>query len=100
MIFLKRRAFMTFKFNYETSKGIKQVILTNCGQAPFKRFSILGNSHQDSTTGKQLFKLTDNYLHAYFYHGENQKLYHILVMLWCICPVNQTQPTQYMVEKY
>lgn len=32
---------MTFKFNYETSKGIKQVILTNCGQAPFKRFSIL-----------------------------------------------------------
>ena len=59
---------MTFKFNYETSKGIKQVILTNCGQAPFKRFSILGNSHQDSTTGKQLFKLTDNYLHAYFYH--------------------------------
>ena len=55
MIFLKRRAFMTFKFNYETSKGIKQVILTNCGQAPFKRFSILGNSHQDSTTGKQLF---------------------------------------------
>ena len=73
MIFLKRRAFMTFKFNYETSKGIKQVILTNCGQAPFKRFSILGNSHQDSTTGKQLFKLTDNYLHAYFYHGENNK---------------------------
>ena len=55
MIFLKRRAFMTFKFNYETSKGIKQVILTNCGQAPFKRFSILGNSHQDSTTGKNLF---------------------------------------------
>ena len=46
---------MTFKFNYETSKGIKQVILTNCGQAPFKRFSILGNSHQDSTTGKNLF---------------------------------------------
>jgi hypothetical protein len=74
MIFLKRRAFMTFKFNYETSKGIKQVILTNCGQAPFKRFSILGNSHQDSTTGKQLFKLTDNYLHAYFYAGENKKI--------------------------
>ena len=65
---------MTFKFNYETSKGIKQVILTNCGQAPFKRFSILGNSHQDSTTGKQLFKLTDNYLHAYFYHGENKEI--------------------------
>lgn len=58
MIFLKRRAFMTFKFNYETSKGIKQVILTNCGQAPFKRFSILGNSHQDSTTGKQLFDVS------------------------------------------
>jgi hypothetical protein len=55
MIFLKRRAFMTFKFNYETSKGIKQVILTNCGQAPFKQFSILGNSHQNSTAGKQLF---------------------------------------------
>lgn len=49
---------MTFKFNYETSKGIKQVILTNCGQAPFKRFSILGNSHQDSTTGKQLFDVS------------------------------------------
>lgn len=58
MIFLKRRAFTTFKFNYETSKGIKQVILTNCGQAPFKRFSILGNSHQDSTTGKQLFDVS------------------------------------------
>lgn len=58
MIFLKRRAFMTFQFNYETSKGIKQVILTNCGQAPFKRFSILGNSHQDSTTGKQLFDVS------------------------------------------
>lgn len=49
---------MTFKFNYETSKGIKQVILTNCAQAPFKRFSILGNSHQDSTTGKQLFDVS------------------------------------------
>ena len=49
---------MTFKFNYETSKGIKQVILTNCGQAPFKRFSILGNTHQDSTTGKQLFDVS------------------------------------------
>lgn len=49
---------MTFKFNYETSKGIKQVILTNCGQALFKRFSILGNSHQDSTTGKQLFDVS------------------------------------------
>lgn len=49
---------MTFKFDYETSKGIKQVILTNCGQAPFKRFSILGNSHQDSTTGKQLFDVS------------------------------------------
>ena len=49
---------MTCKFNYETSKGIKQVILTNCGQAPFKRFSILGNSHQDSTTGKQLFDVS------------------------------------------
>lgn len=58
MIFLKRRAFMTCKFNYEMSKGIKQVILTNCGQAPFKRFSILGNSHQDSTTGKQLFDVS------------------------------------------
>lgn len=58
MIFLKRRAFTTFKFNYETSKGIKQVILTNCGQAPFKRFSILGNSHQNSTTGKQLFNVS------------------------------------------
>lgn len=46
---------MTCKFNYETSKGIKQIILTNCAQAPFKQFSILGNSHQDSTTGKQLF---------------------------------------------
>lgn len=34
------------------------MILTNCGQAPFKRFSILGNSHQDSTTGKQLFDVS------------------------------------------
>lgn len=65
---------MTCKFNYETSKGIKQVILTNCAQAPFKQFSILGNFHQDSTTGKQLFKLTDNYLHAYFYAGENKEI--------------------------
>ena len=46
---------MTCKFNYEMSKGIKQVILKNCAQAPFKQFSTLGNSHQDSTTGAQLF---------------------------------------------
>ena len=58
MIFLKRRAFMTCKFNYEMSKGIKQVILKNCAQAPFKQFSTLGNSHQDSTTGKQLFDVS------------------------------------------
>ena len=92
MIFLKRRAFMTFKFNYETSKGIKQVILTNCGQAPFKRFSILGNSHQDSTTGKQLFKLTDNYLHAYFYHGENKKIvpYSSNAVVYLPCEPNTT----------
>jgi hypothetical protein len=92
MIFLKRRAFMTFKFNYETSKGIKQVILTNCGQAPFKRFSILGNSHQDSTTGKQLFKLTDNYLHAYFYHGENEKIvpYSSNAVVYLPCEPNTT----------
>lgn len=49
---------MTCKFNYETSKGIKQIILTNCAQAPFKQFSILGNSHQNSTTGKQLFDVS------------------------------------------
>lgn len=92
MIFLKRRAFMTFKFNYETSKGIKQVILTNCGQAPFKRFSILGNSHQDSTTGKQLFKLTDNYLHAYFYHGENKEIvpYSSNAVVYLPCEPNTT----------
>ncbi len=83
---------MTFKFNYETSKGIKQVILTNCGQAPFKRFSILGNSHQDSTTGKQLFKLTDNYLHAYFYHGENEKIvpYSSNAVVYLPCEPNTT----------
>ena len=92
MIFLKRRAFMTFKFNYETSKGIKQVILTNRGQAPFKRFSILGNSHQDSTTGKQLFKLTDNYLHAYFYHGENKEIvpYSSNAVVYLPCEPNTT----------
>lgn len=49
---------MTCKFNYEMSKGIKQVILKNCAQAPFKQFSTLGNSHQDSTTGKQLFDVS------------------------------------------
>lgn len=83
---------MTFKFNYETSKGIKQVILTNCGQAPFKRFSILGNSHQDSTTGKQLFKLTDNYLHAYFYHGENKEIvpYSSNAVVYLPCEPNTT----------
>lgn len=83
---------MTFKFNYETSKGIKQVILTNCGQAPFKRFSILGNSHQDSTTGKQLFKLTDNYLHAYFYHGENKEIvpYFSNAVVYLPCEPNTT----------
>ena len=83
---------MTFKFNYETSKGIKQVILTNCGQAPFKRFSILGNSHQDSTTGKQLFKLTDNYLHAYFYHGENKEIvpYSSTAVVYLPCEPNTT----------
>lgn len=83
---------MTFKFNYETSKGIKQVILTNCGQAPFKRFSILGNSHQDSTNGKQLFKLTDNYLHAYFYHGENKEIvpYSSNAVVYLPCEPNTT----------
>lgn len=83
---------MTFKFNYETSKGIKQVILTNCGQAPFKRFSILGNSHQDNTTGKQLFKLTDNYLHAYFYHGENKEIvpYSSNAVVYLPCEPNTT----------
>lgn len=92
MIFLKRRAFMTFKFNYETSKGIKQVILTNCGQAPFKQFSILGNSHQNSTAGKQLFKLTDNYLHAYFYHGENKEIvpYSSNAVVYLPCEPNTT----------
>lgn len=92
MILLKRRAFMTCKFNYETSKGIKQVILTNCAQAPFKQFSILGNSHQNSTTGKQLFKLTDNYLHAYFYHGENKEIvpYSSNAVVYLPCEPNTT----------
>lgn len=83
---------MTFKFNYETSKGIKQVILTNCGQAPFKQFSILGNSHQNSTAGKQLFKLTDNYLHAYFYHGENKEIvpYSSNAVVYLPCEPNTT----------
>lgn len=79
MIFLKRRAFMTFKFNYETSKGIKQVILTNCAQAPFKQFSILGNFHQDSTTGKQLFDVSALKNISYFSVDEDgfimQKVY-------------------------
>lgn len=92
MILLKRRAFMTCKFNYETSKGIKQIILTNCAQAPFKQFSILGNSHQNSTTGKQLFKLTDNYLHAYFYHGENKEIvpYSSNAVVYLPCEPNTT----------
>lgn len=68
------------------------MILTNCGQAPFKRFSILGNSHQDSTTGKQLFKLTDNYLHAYFYHGENKEIvpYSSNAVVYLPCEPNTT----------
>lgn len=92
MRFLKRRAFMTCKFNYEMSKGIKQVILKNCAQAPFKQFSTLGNSHQDSTTGKQLFKLTDNYLHAYFYHGENKEIvpYSSNAVVYLPCEPNTT----------
>lgn len=92
MRFLKRRAFMTCKFNYEMSKGIKQVILKNCAQAPFKQFSTLGNSHQDSTTGKQLFKLTDNYLHAYFYHGENKEIvpYSSNAVVYLPCKPNTT----------
>lgn len=83
---------MTCKFNYETSKGIKQIILTNCAQAPFKQFSILGNSHQNSTTGKQLFKLTDNYLHAYFYHGENKEIvpYSSNAVVYLPCEPNTT----------
>ena len=83
---------MTCKFNYEMSKGIKQVILKNCAQAPFKQFSTLGNSHQDSTTGKQLFKLTDNYLHAYFYHGENKEIvpYSSNAVVYLPCEPNTT----------
>lgn len=52
----------------------------------------LGNSHQDSTTGKQLFKLTDNYLHAYFYHGENKEIvpYSSNAVVYLPCEPNTT----------
>lgn len=69
---------LTEQFVFDTISGENTVVLNNPKVGKFKDvvtdLNILGNSHQDSTTGKQLFKLTDNYLHAYFYHGGNQKI--------------------------
>lgn len=69
---------LTEQFVFDTINGENTVVLNNPKVGKFKDvvtdLNILGNSHQDSTTGKQLFKLTDNYLHAYFYHGDNQKI--------------------------
>lgn len=90
MILLKRRAFMTYKF--KTVSGIRQLVLTKCMKAPFKQFGVLGNSRQNSTTGKNLFNLTDNYLHAYFYAGGNREIvpYNSNAVVYLPCEPNTT----------
>lgn len=69
---------LTEQFVFDTINGENTVVLNNPKVGKLKDvvtdLNILGNSHQDSTTGKQLFKLTDNYLHAYFYAGENKEI--------------------------
>ena len=56
MIFLKRRALMTrFSFNYKAASGVGSLVLEKCAETFFKQFKLLGNSVQETTTGKNLF---------------------------------------------
>lgn len=81
---------MTYKF--KTVSGIRQLVLTKCMKAPFKQFGVLGNSRQNSTTGKNLFNLTDNYLPAYFYAGDNKEIvpYNSNAVVYLPCEPNTT----------
>lgn len=87
---------LTEQFVFDTINGENTVVLNNPKVGKFKDvvtdLNILGNSHQDSTTGKQLFKLTDNYLHAYFYHGENKEIvpYSSNAVVYLPCEPNTT----------
>lgn len=87
---------LTEQFVFDTINGENTVVLNNPKVGNFKDvvtdLNILGNSHQDSTTGKQLFKLTDNYLHAYFYHGENKEIvpYSSNAVVYLPCEPNTT----------
>lgn len=87
---------LTEQFVFDTINGENTVVLNNPKVGKFKDvvtdLNILGNSHQDSTTGKQLFKLTDNYLHAYFYHGDNQEIipYSTNAVVYLPCEPNTT----------
>lgn len=87
---------LTEQFVFDTINGENTVVLNNPKVGKFKDvvtdLNILGNPHQDSTTGKQLFKLTDNYLHAYFYHGENKEIvpYSSNAVVYLPCEPNTT----------
>ena len=87
---------LTEQFVFDTINGENTVVLNNPKVGKFKDvvtdLNILGNSHQDSTTGKRLFKLTDNYLHAYFYHGENKEIvpYSSNAVVYLPCEPNTT----------
>lgn len=87
---------LTEQFVFDKINGENTVVLNNPKVGKFKDvvtdLNILGNSHQDSTTGKQLFKLTDNYLHAYFYHGENKEIvpYSSNAVVYLPCEPNTT----------
>ena len=44
-----------FSFNYKTASGVASLVLEKCAETFFKQFKLLGNSVQETTTGKNLF---------------------------------------------
>ena len=46
-----------FNFNYKTASGVGSLVLEKCTETFFKQFKLLGNSVQETTTGKNLFDI-------------------------------------------
>ncbi len=46
-----------FSFNYKTASGVASLVLEKCAETFFKQFKLLGNSVQETTTGKNLFDI-------------------------------------------
>ena len=46
-----------FSFNYKTASGVGSLVLEKCAETFFKQFKLLGNSVQETTTGKNLFDI-------------------------------------------